>query len=114
MKRIAPISAREAWIAFAWAISVVLALGLGIDAGHKVTVGYRNAEVADLQSQLETANASLADAAIELAFWRGTLRGLAEGGQLPDVDFKDKLITEFPTNGFDDIFYPPKPGRTME
>jgi rare lipoprotein A len=52
---------------FAWAIIVVLALGLFIYVGHKVTAAYKDTELMDLQVQLETARASLADANIELA-----------------------------------------------
>lgn len=50
----------------AWAIAVILALGLGIYAGHKVTVAYKDVDLMDLQAQLETANASLAEANVEL------------------------------------------------
>ncbi|MCJ7563701.1 MAG: hypothetical protein MUP52_03815 [Candidatus Aminicenantes bacterium] len=64
-----------------WSIVVVLAIALGIYAGHKVTAAYKDTEIMDLQAQLETAQASLADANIELAFWTTTLKGLADGGQ---------------------------------
>jgi uncharacterized protein HemX len=65
-----------------WSIIVILVLGLGIYAGHKVTVAYKDTELMDLQAQLETARASLADANIELAFWKATLQSLADGGQI--------------------------------
>jgi hypothetical protein len=47
-------------------------------------------EIMDLQAQLGTANSSLTDANIEAAFWRDTMKGLAEGGQLEGVDLKGR------------------------
>lgn len=51
---------------FIWAAGVMLALGLGIYAGQSVTTAYKDTELKDLQAQLETAQASLADVNIEL------------------------------------------------
>jgi hypothetical protein len=50
-------------------------------------------EIMDLQAQLETARASLADAVEERDFWRWTLKSLAEGGQLEGVDLKGRPST---------------------
>ena len=77
-----------------WSIAVIIALGLGIYAGHSVTAAYKDVEIADLQSQLETANASLAEANIELAFWKNTLRSLADGKQLEGIDLKGRPSTQ--------------------
>ena len=73
---------------FAWAIAVIVALGLGIYAGHKVTAAYKDTELMDLQAQIETANASLAEANVELAFWQDTMNRLANGEQFKGVDIK--------------------------
>lgn len=51
---------------FVWGVAVIITLGLGIYAGSKVTAAYKDTEIMDLQAQLETANASLADANAEL------------------------------------------------
>lgn len=64
-----------------WSIALIIVLGLGIYAGHKVTAAYKDIELMDLQAALEAANASLAEANIELAFWTTTLKRLADGGQ---------------------------------
>jgi len=85
MKRITP---------FIWSIAVIIALGLGIYAGHSVTQAIADTELMDAQAALETANASLADAAVELSFWRDTLRGLADGKQIEGVDLKGRPSTE--------------------
>jgi len=66
MKRITP---------FLWAIAVVLALGLGIYAGHHVTAAYKDAELAAMRAKVEQANE-------DLAFWQATLRRIVEGDQL--------------------------------
>jgi uncharacterized protein HemX len=79
---------------FAWAIAVIIALGIGIYAGHKVTAANKDIEIMDLQVQLEAASARLAKANTELAFWKNTLRGLAEGNQLEGVDLKGKPSKE--------------------
>jgi NAD(P)H-dependent flavin oxidoreductase YrpB (nitropropane dioxygenase family) len=73
---------------FAWAIAVIIALGIGIFAGHSITAAYKDIEIMDLQAQVETANASLAEANVELAFWQNTMNGLAEGEQFAGVDIK--------------------------
>ena len=57
MKRITP---------FIWALAIIFALGLGIYAGHRVTAAYKDAEIMDVQAALEAAQASLAEAAVEL------------------------------------------------
>lgn len=79
MKRITP---------FLWAIAVIIALGLGIYAGYGVMKAISDTEIMDLQVQLETANAALAEANVELAFWKSTIRGLAEGKQLERIDLE--------------------------
>jgi rare lipoprotein A (peptidoglycan hydrolase) len=61
MRRITP---------FLWSIALIVALGLGIYAGHSVTAAYKDAELMDLQAAVETANASLAEANIELEQYR--------------------------------------------
>jgi rare lipoprotein A len=55
---------------FILALAVLLGIGMGIYAGHKVTAAYKDTEIMDLQAQVETANASLAEAAIELVQYR--------------------------------------------
>jgi len=47
-------------------ISICLALGFGIFAGHEVTAANKDVEIMDLKAEVETANASLAEANIEL------------------------------------------------
>jgi hypothetical protein len=79
MKRITP---------FLWAIAVIIALGLGIYAGYGVMKAISDTEIMDLQVQLETANAALAEANVELAFWKSTIRDLAEGKQLERIDLE--------------------------
>lgn len=79
---------RLSWMA--WGIIVILMLALGLYAGFKIEKFIADIEIMDLRAQLDTANASLADANVELAFWKMTLRGLAEGGQLETVDLKGR------------------------
>jgi len=74
-----------------WIIVVVLALGFGIFVGHKVTAGYKDTEIKKLEDKLETAQASLAEANTELAFWQSTIRGLAEGNQLEGAEPNGRL-----------------------
>jgi len=66
MRRITP--DQKLWMSFS--LIVLLALALGIYAGHKVTTANKDVEIIDLQAQLETANASLAEVAVELAQYR--------------------------------------------
>ena len=47
-----------------------------------------------VKEKLEAASARLAKANTELAFWKNTLRGLAEGNQLEGVDLKGKPSKE--------------------
>jgi len=75
-------------------IVIILYLSLGIYAGYKVTAAYKDTEIMNLQAQLETANASLAKANTELAFWENTLQSLAEGNQLEGVDLKGRPSVE--------------------
>ena len=49
----------------AWPLAVILALGFGIFVGFKVQQGITDKEIADLRAQVETANASLADLAVQ-------------------------------------------------
>lgn len=51
---------------FLWVIVVIITLAFGIYAGHSVTAANKDTELMDLQAELETAQASLADANIEL------------------------------------------------
>ena len=76
---------------FLWAIAVILALGLGIYTESKVTAAYKDTELMDIRAALETANASLAEANVELAFWQTTIKGLAEGKQLEGAELKGRL-----------------------
>ena len=69
MKRITP---------FLWSIAIVLALGLGIYAGHSVTAAYKDAEMMKVMAQLDYAKE-------ELAFWQATLRRVVEGDQLTEI-----------------------------
>jgi len=78
------------FIWFAWAITVILALGFGIYARHKVTAAYKDAELMDVRAALETANASLAEANVELEFWQTTIKGLAEGRQLEGAELNGR------------------------
>ena len=82
MKRITP---------FLWSIALIVALGLGIYAGAKVTAANKDTEIMDIQAALEAANASLAEANVELAFWKTTVRGLAEGGQLEGAELNGRV-----------------------
>jgi len=63
---------------FAWAIAVVIALGLGIYAGHHVTAAYKDAEIAAMRAKVEQANE-------DLAFWQATLRRIVEGDQVTNA-----------------------------
>jgi len=54
----------DGWWLFG-AIVLVLAVGLGVYVGVKITTARKDVELMDLQAALETANASLADANIE-------------------------------------------------
>jgi len=63
---------------FAWAIAVIVGLGIGIYAGHSVTAAYKDAELAAMRAQVEQAND-------ELAFWQATLRRIVEGDQVTEV-----------------------------
>ena len=58
---------------FILAIAVLLGVGIGIYAGHKVTAANKDIEIMDLQAQVETANASLADVNAELAQNKATV-----------------------------------------
>ena len=66
---------------FLWVIAIILALGLGIYTGSKVTAAYKDTELTRLSMQLDRAND-------ELAFWKNTLRALAHGEQFTGVDIK--------------------------
>jgi uncharacterized protein HemX len=63
---------------FLWAIAVIVALGIGIYAGHHVTAAYKDAEIAAMRAKLEQAND-------ELAFWQATLRRIVEGDQITEI-----------------------------
>jgi len=69
MRRVTPIL---------WSIAIILALGLGIYAGHKVTAAYKDAEIAAMRAKMEQANE-------DLAFWQATLRRIVEGDQITEV-----------------------------
>jgi uncharacterized protein HemX len=70
MKRITP---------FLWSITIVLALGLGIYAGHHVTAAYKDAELAAMRAQVEQANE-------ETVFWRATLKMIVDGDQVEGIN----------------------------
>jgi len=76
---------------FLWVIAVILALRFGIYTGAKVTTAYKDVELMDIQAALEAAQASLAEANIELAFWQTTIKGLAEGRQLEGAELNVRL-----------------------
>ena len=75
---------------FLWVIAVILALGLGIYTGSKVTAAYKDTEIMDVRAALEVAQASLAEANVELAFWQTTIKGLAEGKQLAGAELNGR------------------------
>ena len=75
---------------FAWLIIVILAIGFGIYAGAKVTAANKDTEIMDIQAALEAAQASLAEANVELAFWQTTIKGLAEGKQLAGAELNGR------------------------
>jgi len=105
-----------------WSIAVIIALGLGIYAGHSVTQAIADTELMDAQAALETANASLAEANIELAFWQATLRRVVEGDQTKEPELNGKPMSEKDKkyffgghSGFSDIFtLPQKAGRVSK
>jgi rare lipoprotein A len=51
---------------FIWCLAVLVALSFGIYAGHKVTRAIADTEIMDVQAVLEVAQASLAEANIEM------------------------------------------------
>jgi prefoldin subunit 5 len=73
-----------------WSIALIVALGLGIYAGAKVTAANKDTEIMDIQAALEAAQASLAEANVELAFWQTTIKGLAEGKQLAGAELNGR------------------------
>ena len=73
-----------------WIIILILTLGLGIYVGHKVTAAYKDTELMDIRAALETANASLAEANVELEFWQTTIKGLAEGKQFEGAELNGR------------------------
>lgn len=75
---------------FAWAIAVIIALGIGSYAGRLVTTEYKDREIVQIQHSLDEATDELADAVKERDFWRWALKGLAEGGQFEGVDLKGR------------------------
>jgi len=75
---------------FLWVIAIILALGLGIYTGSKVTAAYKDAELMDVRAALEVAQASLAEANVELVFWQTTIKGLAEGKQFGWAELKGR------------------------
>jgi len=72
------------------AIAIALALGAGIWIGAKATTAYKDIEIMDVQAALEAAQASLAEANVELAFWKVTLHGLAEGKQFEGAELNGR------------------------
>ena len=74
-----------------WSIVVILTLALGLYAGFQIEKGITDKEITDLRAQLETANASLAEVNVELAFWKNTLRSLANGDQLEGAELNGRL-----------------------
>jgi len=70
------------------AMAILLSITLGVVAGHGVATANKDTEIMDLQVQLETANASLAEVNVELAFWQDTMNRLANGEQFKGVDIK--------------------------
>jgi len=74
----------------AWPLAVILALGFGIFVGFKVQQGIADTEIINARAALEAANASLAEANVELAFWKTTIRGLAEGKQFEGAELNGR------------------------
>ena len=73
-----------------WGIALIIVLALGIYTGAKVTTAYKDVELMDAQAALEAAQASLAEANVELAFWQTTIKGLAEGKQLAGAELNGR------------------------
>ena len=48
-----------------WILTLIVVLALGLWAGYRITAAYKDTEIMDLQAQVETANASLAEANVE-------------------------------------------------
>ena len=82
-----------------WAIAVLVALRFGIFAGAKVMSAYKDAELMDARAALDCAQASLAEANIELERWKQVLKSLADGDQLDGVDFGRRLEDELVEGG---------------
>ena len=75
---------------FLWAIAVIIGLGLGIIVGARVIAGVAEHEAKIMQTKLDDAIAERDEANVELAFWKTTLRGLAEGRQLVGLEHEIK------------------------
>jgi len=74
----------------AWPLAVILALGFGIFVGFKVQQGIADTEIMNARAALEAAQASLAEANVELEFWQTTIKGLAEGRQLEGAELNGR------------------------
>jgi uncharacterized protein HemX len=73
---------------FAWALAVVIALGIGSYAGHKITAAYKDPDINRLTIELDAAKKKTTKAKTGEEFFFQTLKMLAEGGQLEGVDIK--------------------------
>ena len=71
-----------------WILTLIVVLAFGLWAGYRITAAYKDTEIMDLQARLETANASLAEANVELTFWQNTIKRLVEGEKIADIDVK--------------------------
>ena len=70
---------------FIWCVGLLVFLSFGLWAGARIIENAKMMEVADLQAQLETERASLAEVNVELEFFKSTLKLLAEGDQLKEI-----------------------------
>jgi hypothetical protein len=73
---------------FAWAIAVIISLGIGSYAGHKITAAYKDPDIDRLTIELDAARKNVKKAKTGEDFFKQTLKMLAEGGQLEGVDIK--------------------------
>jgi hypothetical protein len=81
-------------IFFLFALGVVLALGIGIMAGHKITAAYKDPDIDRLTIELDAAKKHAGKANDGEDFFKQTLKMLVEGGQLDGVDLKGRPSTQ--------------------
>ena len=75
-------------------VAVLVALCFGLWAGARIVENAKLMEIAELQAVVETTQAALADANVESAFWKSTVKSLSDGDQLGDIDLGRKIEDE--------------------